>query len=340
MEFGLRTLRDFHLAHHLTDRYQPQYHEDPGSDNFNFYNNSHFENLNRGCQPIDAYCPPYVPPHQELEPAVWNNFVHEQGKMNQKIFEQMQALNENLAKLVQRKMGTGSSSGAASTLPGQPTNPNGEPAPKSTQTSTAAPLCGPQVGPCGPHTGQTEQNPKPAARIEPARDKGNSAVDLPPHRPPVPFPQRLSKQHLGEQFSKSMDVIDEPAHEVQGDKLGEHPNSLRYNFDHLSPLQDELNSDRSVGASDRGGVASGAIVCGPQRRPCGPARKYFGPYHPDGPPFPRRQPVFAASQTAPDGSNGPAISSCGLQKEVTRMEMDRLPPRIAWHLSKPLLLET
>ena len=41
----------------------------------------------------------------------------------------------------------------------------------------------------------------------PSKDKGKATQTPPPYRPPVPFPQRLAKNRLDEQFAKFMEVL-------------------------------------------------------------------------------------------------------------------------------------
>ena len=103
-------------------RYQNQ--QGQGYGNRNFYNNAQFQNRNP--QPNTAYRPPYMRQEPELKPSEVNNFMHEQGKMNQMLFEQMQAINEKLARMAGGDAGAGTSSRGVTQLPSQPTNPNAE----------------------------------------------------------------------------------------------------------------------------------------------------------------------------------------------------------------------
>ncbi|ONK77680.1 uncharacterized protein A4U43_C02F9370 [Asparagus officinalis] len=93
------------------------------NNNRNFYQNAAFPNSNNRAHQSG-------PPKPYIAPAV-SDFMHEQGKMNQMIFEQMQALNAQLAaqSKMMEQMGhqTASSQPQPGKLPSQPeVNPRGE----------------------------------------------------------------------------------------------------------------------------------------------------------------------------------------------------------------------
>jgi hypothetical protein len=93
------------------------------NNNRNFYNNAAFNNSNNRA-PYQGPSKPYVAP-------VVNEFMHEQGKMNQMIFEQMQQISAQLAGLAnqnrQNEPHTTPGQTQPGRLPSQPEiNPRGE----------------------------------------------------------------------------------------------------------------------------------------------------------------------------------------------------------------------
>ena len=106
----------------------PQQQGQGGGDK-NYFNNNHFsnqnQNQNRNAQPFNNRNQFYQP-KQDAIPQPVTDFMHEQGKMNQILFEQLQAMNEKLSRLSVGES-SGSANGAAQPkLPSQPTNPHEE----------------------------------------------------------------------------------------------------------------------------------------------------------------------------------------------------------------------
>ena len=173
------------------------------------------------------------------------NFMHEQGKMNMMMFEQLQAMNEKLSRLGLGDSNNASTSSDKGKLPSQPSNPNqeaksvhilrsgtkytGPEMPNETETvetEEIAPNLGKSVGSSAtsnpeitnqkhtdPHKDESaskNQQNKDNGTEEDAsqnKDSGKATPTLPPYRPPVPFPQRLAKNRLDDQFSKFMEVL-------------------------------------------------------------------------------------------------------------------------------------
>ena len=180
------------------------------------------------------------------------------------MFEQLQAMNEKLARL-----GVGDSSGSTNPgekvkLPSQTTNPHAEV--KSIQvlrsaTGPSVPVetvqqaaksgvrqqtCGPQEIPCDPQAEETDAGQKsdlskqPVPRAEKSKESGKPAVTLSPYRPPVPFSQRLAKSLLDEQFAKFVEVLKQLTISIPfTDALLQMPSYFKF-------LKDILSNKRSL----------------------------------------------------------------------------------------------
>ena len=167
--------------------------------------------------------------------------MHEQGKMNQMMFEQMQQLNAQLAglaahnKMIENQLSQqgGTIPVPRGSLPSQPEpNPKGEA--KAIKLRSGTEYTGPVMPEPEPvytdraSDARTEQ-PNLTAGTTPIPEETNEYTDQaystrpvqgekqnqkkkgtdtpPPYRPPVPFPQRLAKAKLDEQFGKFIQVL-------------------------------------------------------------------------------------------------------------------------------------
>jgi hypothetical protein len=173
-----------------------------GNNNRNFYQNASFPN--QGSRATQAGpTRPYVPPYA-------NNFTHEQGKMNQMMWEQMQSMSTQMAAqnklLEQLSQMVTTGQPQPGKLPSQPEpNPRGEAKAITLRSGTQ------YDEPAFP-TDQTSPDVTSTPDMRPAsegadREKKKEAERPPPYRPPVPFPRRLAETKLNAQFAKFTEVL-------------------------------------------------------------------------------------------------------------------------------------
>ncbi|XP_078171369.1 uncharacterized protein LOC144565476 [Carex rostrata] len=180
---------------------------------------------------------PYVPPYA-------TNFTHEQGKMNQIMWEQMQSMSTQIATqnklLEQLSHIVALSQPQPGKLPAQPEpNPRGEakaitlrsgtqykepvnPTEQTSSDATRIPVVRPASSSEDPPVHEGASRPampseetldatripdaRPASDKPEAQNKGK-AEKPPPYRPPVPFPRRLAETKLNAQFANFVEVI-------------------------------------------------------------------------------------------------------------------------------------
>ncbi|XP_078170268.1 uncharacterized protein LOC144564543 [Carex rostrata] len=215
---------------------------------------------------------PYVPPYA-------TNFTHEQGKMNQMMWEQIQSMATQMA--AQRKLLeqlshiVTSSQPQPGKLPAQPEpNPRGEakaitlrsgtqydePAfptdqipidatgttTEATRTPTDATSTTPVRLATSPEepVDATRNGTMRLASNESDREKGKGAEKSAPYRPPVPFPRRLAENKLNAQFAKFTEVI-------KGLQITiPFTNTLTQMPSYAKFLKDILSNKRSLGGNE------------------------------------------------------------------------------------------
>ena len=210
-----------------------------GGGNRNFYNNSHFPNQNRN----NNYQPNQR--NQEFVPQYVSDFMHEQGKMNEMMFEQLQAMNEKLSRLGVGDSGNASTSTDKGKLPSQPskssheaksihilrsgTKYDGPKMPDDTEQEDKEEKTNDSGKSAGSSAAISPEPPKQAhdnnnlENLEqhdnsvtpqnnnneslPEQQKTKQGPKPPPYVPPVPFPQRLTKAKIDDQYAKFLEVL-------------------------------------------------------------------------------------------------------------------------------------
>jgi hypothetical protein len=180
------------------------------------------------------YPPHFHQPKKDALPQHVVDFMHEQGKMNQMLFEQLKAMNEKLSRLSVGESSGNANGEAQPKLPSQSINSQGEmkaihvlgsdtqcsnpPMPEGTQqgTSAGSPAalspeitvcapadrpCSPVGVPCGPQVSPAPQQTAPTGQLQGQRVQQPNAADpskvngkLPETKPPYRSPVHFSQR--------------------------------------------------------------------------------------------------------------------------------------------------